>query len=241
MAESLKPLLELQEIDLSRDRLHERKEHLPEKEELTELEGRMKEVQAAIDRVEEEAGAVIKEMDRLEGEASQIANKIGAEERKLYSGEVVNPKELTALQDEIAMLRRRKAPLEEGALEQMQTRDELAEEKEGLRRELEDLSREADAVRERIARATAEIDRELEAEEEKRRGVLSPIPEDVLELYERLRGQKKGIGVGALENGICTACREALSAVEVDRIKREAREGEQLFRCEHCRRLLVVR
>jgi hypothetical protein len=40
---------------------------------------------------------------------------------------------------------------------------------------------------------------------------------------------------------MCTACRESLSAVEVDRIKGKARGGEWLFRCEHCRRLLVVR
>lgn len=240
MSVSLKPLLQLQEVDLVRDRLVDRKEHLPEKDELASLEGRMKEVEAVISRVGEEQDRVVREIERLEQEAGSIANKIEREESRMYSGEVVNPKELSAIQDEVAMFRRQKAPFEEEALELMMRRDELQEERERLRGELEDLGREADGVRERIEKATAEIDRELEAEDAKRSSLAEPIPPDVLELYEDLRGQKRGIGVGALEDGICTACREQLSAMQVDQMRRRRREGEHLFRCEHCRRLLVV-
>lgn len=240
MTVSLKPLLDLQQVDLTRDRLVERKEHLPERGELTELEGRMKEVEAVIDRVGEEQERVVREIDRLEQEAGIIAGKIEREENRMYSGEVVNPKELSAIQDEVAMFRRQKAPLEEEALDLMMRRDELQEERERLRREVADLEREADGVRERIEKAVAEIDRELEAEEAKRSSLVEPIPSDVLEIYEDLRGQKRGIGVGALEQGICSACREQLSAMEIDRVRRQSREGEHLFRCEHCRRLLVV-
>lgn len=240
MTVSLKPLLDLQQVDLTRDRLVERKEHLPERGELTELEGRMKEVEAVIDRVGEEQERVVREIDRLEQEAGIIASKIEREESRMYSGEVVNPKELSAIQDEVAMFRRQKAPLEEEALDLMMRRDELQEERERLRREVADLEREAEGVRERIEKAVAEIDRELEAEDAKRSSLVEPIPSDVLEIYEDLRGQKRGIGVGALEQGICSACREQLSAMEIDRVRRQSREGEHLFRCEHCRRLLVV-
>jgi uncharacterized protein len=100
--DSLKALLELQEVDTARDRLEERKAHLPEKAELAELEGRIAETRAAIDRVREEQDAIIREVDRLEGEMRIIEDKIAREEKRLYSGEVVNPKELGALQDEIA-------------------------------------------------------------------------------------------------------------------------------------------
>lgn len=240
MTVSLKPLLELQEVDLARDRLVDRKEHLPERDELADLEGRVKEVEAAIGRVEEEAERLVKEVDRLEQDAGTIAAKIEGEEKRMYSGEIVNPKELSAIQDEVAMFRRQKAPLEEQAFELMVRRDELAEEKARLRGEIEDLEKEADEVRRRIQAASAEIDRELEVEEAKRASLVEPIPSEVLEAYESLREQKRGIGVGALESGICTACREQLSAVEVDRMKRQRREGEHLFRCEHCGRLLVL-
>lgn len=238
---SLEPLLELQQVDLARDRLHERLEQLPERAELSDVEQRSKEVQAAIDRVEAEMQTVIKEMDRLEQEASVIANKIASEEKRMYSGEISNPKELSAMQDEVAMLRRRKEPPEEGALEQMMRRDELSDERDALRRELDDLAKEADEVRSRIQTASDEIGRALGVEDAKRDGLLPSIPAEIVDEYEELRGAKHGVGVGALEDGICSACRESLSAVEVDRIKREMREGERLFRCEHCRRLLVAR
>lgn len=233
-------LLDLQKIDLARDRLQDRLDHLPERAELADVEGRIAEQRAAIDRVTKEADGVEREERRVEEEVRLLEEKIAEEESKLYSGAIVNPKELSALQAEIEMLKRRKSPLEEQGLEQLETRDQLLEERSRLEAELADLEREASGVRERIGSATGEIDRELGAEDARRDEVLPRIPSDVLERYEDLRSSKRGVGVGALENGICTACREALSAVEVDKIKRQMREGEWLFRCEHCRRLLVV-
>ena len=58
---------------------------------------------------------------------------------------------------------------------------------------------------------------------------------DILELYEDLRKQKKGIGVAALVDGVCQGCHEQLSAMELDQIKRV----EGVRRCEYCRRILV--
>jgi predicted nucleic acid-binding Zn-ribbon protein len=139
------------------------------------------------------------------------------------------------------MLRRRKAPLEEKGLEELEARDVLLSQRRQLEEELGSLEAEAAEMRSKITAAEAAIDSELDTEEGKRADVLAKIPEDTVALYDSLRDSKRGIGVGALENGMCTACREALSAVEVDRIKRKARDGEWLFRCEHCRRLLVVR
>jgi hypothetical protein len=159
----------------------------------------------------------------------------------MYSGQVINPKELSALADEVDMLKRRKAPLEERGLEELEARDQLLTERGRLEEELRDLEQEASTIRTKIEEAEGEIDRELAIEDSKRGEVVPHIPSDTLELYEEIRTSKRGVGVGALENGSCTACREALSAVEVDKIKRRAREGEWLFRCEHCRRLLVVR
>ncbi|MDH4113305.1 MAG: C4-type zinc ribbon domain-containing protein, partial [Actinomycetota bacterium] len=69
-----------------------------------------------------------------------------------------------------------------------------------------------------------------------RAAIAAEIEPDVLELYEDLRRQKKGIGAAALVDGVCQACHEQLSAVELDRVKR----AEGVRRCEHCRRILVV-
>ncbi len=240
MKEAVDALLGLQEIDLARDRLHERKEHLPARVDLADAEARMTEVRAEMDRLQHEADALERQERSVEEEVRLIEEKIAQEEHKMYSGQVINPKELAALQDEVGMLNRRKAPLEEKGLEELEARDELLNQRRQLEEELASLQREASDVKGKIDAAVAEIDAELDGEEGKRADVLARIPAEALELYESLRETKRGIGVGALENGSCTACREALSAVEVDRIKRKARDGEWLFRCEHCRRILVL-
>jgi hypothetical protein len=240
MAESLKPLLDLQEVDLARDRLNERLAKLPEKLDLAERERRMDEIRAAIAAVDAEIEGVVKEMDRLDDEVRALDDKIGREESKLYGGSVSNPKELSALQSEIEMLKRRKAPLEEAEIETMVARDERYEERERLRAELADVEGEARVLRERIADATADIEKQLAEELGRREEYVGTLPEDIVELYESLRDSKRGVGVGALSGGVCTACRETLSAVEQDRIRQAAKAGETRFRCEHCRRILVV-
>jgi len=239
--DSVTALLDLQLIDRARDRLHEQREHLPLRAELADVEARMTEVTGAIARVQREADELEREEKRVEEEVRLIEEKIASEEDKMYSGKVINPKEVAAIQDEVAMLKRRKSPLEEKGLEELEARDQLLTERQRLSEELADLEREASDVRAKIAVAEGQIDNDLRTEEQKRAGVLPAIPSETVELYEEIRGSKRGVGVGALENGICTACSEALSAVEVDRIKAKARTGEWLFRCEHCRRLLVVR
>ena len=55
------------------------------------------------------------------------------------------------------------------------------------------------------------------------------------DLYEDLRGQKKGIGAAGLIDGVCQACHQKLSPMYVDRLKREP----GIRRCEYCRRIVV--
>ncbi len=239
--EAVAALLDLQEIDRTRDRLAEKKESLPLRAELADIEARMAEITAVIARVQRDADELMREERKVEEEVRLIEEKISTEEDKMYSGKVINPKEISALQDEIAMLRRRKSPLEERGLEELEARDALLEERQRLEEEIKSLDGEASGVRTKIDQAVGELDRELTVESSKRDEVVTKVPQDTLELYEEVREAKRGVGVGALENGMCSACREALSAVEIDKIKRRAREGEWLFRCEHCRRLLVMR
>jgi uncharacterized protein len=234
-------LLDLQQIDSARDRLGEQREHLPARAQLADVQARIVEVNGAIARVQKEADELERDEKRVEEEVRLIEEKIASEEDKMYSGKVINPKEVSAIQSEVEMLKRRKEPLEEKGLDELEQRDQLVSERGKLEEELADLEREAAAVRAQIAEAEGKIDAELALEDTKRGELLPVIPSDTLEDYETIRGSKRGVGVGALVDGMCTACREALSAVEIDKIKSKSRGGEWLFRCEHCRRLLVVR
>src|ERR1700756_2254149 len=111
--EAVAALLDLQEIDRTRDRLHERKEHLPLRADLADVEARIGELTGVIARVQRDADDLMREEKKVEEEVRLIEEKIKTEEDKMYSGKVINPKEVSAIQAEVEMLRNRKAPLEE--------------------------------------------------------------------------------------------------------------------------------
>ena len=81
-----------------------------------------------------------------------------------------------------------------------------------------------------------EIDAALAERTRERASLLPSFDEELLELYEDLRRQKKGVGAAALIDGVCQGCHQRLSALELDRLKR----GTGIRRCEYCRRILVV-
>ena len=88
-----------------------------------------------------------------------------------------------------------------------------------------------------IAEAEASIDEELADAVAKRAAAVDGISPALLREYEGLRGALGGIGVARLSGNRCEGCHLALSAVDVDRIRREP--DDALVHCTECGRLLV--
>jgi uncharacterized protein len=94
----------------------------------------------------------------------------------------------------------------------------------------------AEALKARDA-ATAEISgREQDARAE-RDQLAAEIPADLLALYERLRAQLGGVGVGALRQGRCGGCQLAVGSADLARMK--SASDDEVLRCEECNRILV--
>src|SRR5581483_821608 len=228
-------LLELQEIDSAIDRLEARKRLLEEGGDLAaaraameEAEGRLGELRLALD-------ALTREQQRLEHEIDSMSRKAEAEERRLYDGSIANAKELEALQHEIANLKERRSRSEDELLEQLVRRDELEAraadaqaEVDGARARVEEVG--GDAVRE-----LEQIERELAERRAARAALVPELDEELLALYEELRPLKHGVAAAAIVDGVCQACREKLSAMELDRL----RKTDGVKRCEYCRRIVV--
>ena len=228
-------LLELQELDSAIDRLEHRREQLEAGEELSVAREALEEAESQLGELRLAVDAVDADSRRLEHEVESINAKIAAEEKRMYDGSIVNTRELEALQHEIASLRERRARAEDQILEQMERREELDP------RALEadaSVSAARDKVEAVGGDAVAELERiaaELEARRAERTALVPALEEDLLELYEDLRGQKHGVGVAAIADGVCQACNEKLSAVELDKLK----HTEGVKRCEYCRRIVV--
>jgi len=237
MTDEMDRLLDLQERDSALDRLRSRSEEIRSGEEIRRLRGTVEDVERTLGELRLAHDAVTAEQRRLENEIDSVSRKSEAEQKRLYDGTIVNVKELDALQAEIKNLGERRGRLEDDVLERMERREELeariATAEADVTSARDTLEREStgSAVElEQISKDTGNL-------QEQRDGLAAGIDGELLELYEDLRAQKRGVGVAALVDGVCQGCHQKLSAMELDRLKKTS----GIKRCEYCRRILVVR
>jgi len=231
-------LLELQRHDSAVDRLMARRGSLPEDARLTELADAL----TAVDQLTAERRGSLatlqREQARLEDEIEMVTSKARREEDRAASGKVTSPKELTAIQEEVAALKRRRATLEDDLLERMEQRETLEGELAELdgRRGL--ITAEQDEVTRARDAALVEINRELEAEQAARAAVASRVGGELQTLYDQIRRRLGGVAAAALVGDTCQGCRVSISPVELAAVRKLA--PETIKRCENCRRILVV-
>jgi predicted nucleic acid-binding Zn-ribbon protein len=233
----LAALLELQEEDTAIRLLDHRRDALPEGRRLRETNERLAELSADVAIAERQRTEMTREQSRLEGEVEILDGKIEREDKRLFSGSVANPKELSSLQAEVQMLKARRSGLEDELLEVMVRRDQAEETLAKLRAEHASTSEESAALAAQVGALVADIEAERATHGARRSQLAAEIPENLLSLYEGLRAQKGGVGAAALVDGTCQGCHTRLPAREVERLSAEG----GLQRCESCRRILVVR
>jgi hypothetical protein len=229
-------LLDLQALDLTIDRLGVRRRALEAGDEVAAARAAADETE----RVLGELGLSIDELDRdatkLEHEVDSLTRKAAAERARMSDGSVANARELEAIGREIANLDQRRSDREDELLVIMERRETVERDAAVARTRTEELrAAAAEAAGAAGAELTAVV-AELETRATERASLAAGIDPELLELYEDLRGSKRGVGAAALVDGVCQGCHETLSSVELDRIKR----ADGIRRCEHCRRILVL-
>jgi predicted nucleic acid-binding Zn-ribbon protein len=231
-------LLQLQAHDSAIDRLEHRRGSLPEDARLAELADALSAVEQLTAERDGNLATVQRDQSRLEHEIDMVTTKARNEEARAASGRVTSPKELTAIQEEVASLKRRQGTLEDELLELMEQREtlegelaELASRREGFTAEQAEVTKARDAAR-------AEIDRELDVERTARDRVTPSVGDQLRALYDQVRARQGGIGAAALVGNTCQGCRVSISPVELAAIRKLP--PEEIKRCENCRRILVV-
>ena len=232
----LERILRLQELDSNIDRTIARIEELEAGEDVRLAAAKVQELEDRVGELRLGLDSQRREQERLETEVASLEAKIGAEERRLFDGSVANPKELGSIQAEVASLRNRKTRIEDEVLEQMERREEMEERLPPLESDLTEARRHLAALDAGAAREREQAEKALAQLRSEREALLPEFDEELLELYEDLRAQKRGVGAAALEDGVCSGCHQKLSPLELERIKR----AEGIRRCEYCRRILVL-
>ncbi len=193
-------------------------------QELTDLRGRLAAWQARL-RV-------------LDLELRSVEAKRAKFQADLYSGRTGNPKELAAMQEEIDILGRVKAGIEDETLsvmEQIERTEPQAHQAEAALEAAQAALAQQEAA---FTAATAAADGEIADLTARRSALAAQIDEILLKRYERLREAKGGLAVVAVTGGICEGCHVAIPEGRLHLI---AGDPDALAACDGCGRLLVVR
>jgi uncharacterized protein len=234
----LEQLLVVQEHDIAIDRLRHRRDTLPERARLGDVEDKLVDLQMRMTEVEERLGVVVRRQTQLEDEIASLDAKITDLDKKLYSGTASSPRELQAMQADIDSLKRHRSELEDKVLETMEEREPLDAEVARLLADRAGLDEQAMVLRAEIAEAESDIVAELETVEDLRAEAAAKIPPQLSALYEQLRAKLGGVGAARLEpGGRCGGCHLTLPATEVARIKRGP--ADAVVQCDQCGRILV--
>ena len=230
-------LLAVQEHDTSIDQLTHRRRTMPARAELEAAMAELVKLEQRAGEVEANRHELGRAQQRLEDEIGTISAKATQHDKTLYSGTISNPRELQAMQDEIASLKRRISQLEDQELELMEQIEPLDADLARFADERTALDATATALRAQIAEDEVAIDGQLADVRAEREGLVAGVEPELMAEYDQLRPHAGGIAIARLVGGSCGGCHLALSAVEVDRIKKLPAEAP--VHCEECGRLLA--
>ncbi len=237
-AADLDGLLALQDLDTHIDQELHKKAHLPEREELAQLELVLAQTHAARSAVASQLGDVTSRQDAAERELKATEDRVAQVNTRLYGGTVTASRELQAMAADVESLRKRASELEDRALGLMEEREPFDAELAQLDSRVADLGLRQRELETSLASTEAEVDTDIATLSAQRAKAAGAVPEPLLATYERLRKRLGGVAVARLTGGRCDGCHLTLPAMELDRIRHES--AGTLEYCEQCGRILVI-
>jgi predicted nucleic acid-binding Zn-ribbon protein len=194
-------------------------------------------VSARLGKAETEVSDLEREQRKADADVEQVKTRRERNQQRIDGGTVGDPKQLQAMQHEIVALDKRITDLED---EELMVMERL----EAAQRDLGELTTELAEINQTgseqlVARdaAAAELTAQQQQSRAERDKLAADIPAELLALYERLRAQLGGVGVGALHQKRCGGCQLNVGASELARFA--TAPTDEVLRCEECNRILV--
>lgn len=232
----LDALLALQEHDTTLDQLGNRRDTLPERAQIHELNVRRRSAEQATNELTARGEEIAAREIRIEEELASVEKRAEALDATLRAPGGAT-RDAQAIINEIDHLRERAGVLEEQGLQLLQQRDDIDAEQSALATALDAVASEAAAAFAALAHAESELDAEAAATATARDAMRARVPADLLGNYEKLRLRLGGVGAARVVGGSCSGCHLSLSSVDVDRLHKLG-SGE-FTTCEQCGRILV--
>lgn len=229
-------LLELQKIDTHILQAEHRRKTLPELSEITRLANELSELTVQRDQVSVDQSDIKRELAKAEDDVEQVRTRKKKDEARLASG-TGSAKDLENLQHEVATLERRISELEEVELEVMVRFEDANQTITALAEKISKIENEKSAIEFSANEKLDLIKNEIDKLHGDRRDLSASIEVELLKLYEKIRGDRDGVGAAEIVRRRCTGCQLDLTAADVARFAAIA--ADEVIRCEECRRILV--
>ena len=163
-----------------------------------------------------------------------INRRLAMQEQRLYSGTVTNPKELSALQQEVQRLRAQQNRQEEITLEMMESTESLQEMAQRKAKLLQQAEEDWSKGNTALVTRRDQLETRRQELQTKRTQFTVSIDAELLKRYDAMRRSKQGRAVSKVEQNSCQWCRVILTASELQRV----RISTELQMCSNCGRIL---
>ena len=196
-----------------------------------EVERLQLELAACKERMQE-ASLRLRDMDRLvEGHRERARSR----EAELMSGKIRNPTELMQMSQEVEHAKATVRDEEDRELELMSEAEEAEKALAAALAAVDQAERSWQGAQPDLERRLESARGELAAAEAERDRIWGEMPAPYRAAYERLSTRVSN-PVAEVAGGQCGACRVALTASELQQVRR----SEQLLNCQNCGRILVA-
>jgi len=230
---NVQQLYQLQQLDSQVNACRRRLTDIAANLRETEILKSARSVQQAAETACNQARALVTNLDL---EVKGLQQKISQNEKRLYSGKLVNPKEAASLQDEIASTKRWLSKREEDLLDAMIELEDAEATLQERQRVFADIQAQWKAEQVELRQEQAKLQTDVQAATDARAKLARLIEQKDLVLYEKLRKQKGGVAVTGVENGNCLMCGVMLSS----RLLQQASDDSQLYYCGNCGRIIYL-
>jgi len=191
-------------------------------------------IEARLENLRSQERQVSAEQRTLESDLADLESKIKRDQTRLYSGQIVDSRELASLEKELDHYRSQRDTLEERVLLAMEQLEGLQEAVATTSRQTSEMRRHAEEDRPQLIRQAEQLAEALAAMRDERDALAGSIDAPLLSLYQRLRSSS-GHAVSAVSNGVCQWCRVVIPPKDVQHAR-----SDTLVTCTNCARILYI-
>jgi hypothetical protein len=230
MLSDLQSLIELQDLDLTAERLRRRIADFPASQ--AAIESRLHDLTAAVAGVKERMGASQTARREIEKDLAAVQGRLSKYKDQLM--EVKTNKEYHAMQTEIGTAEQLVRQQEDRLLDRMEEAETQAAELKAAEAALKAGQGQAARERQDLETERSAADNELAKTAAQRASVTARLSPQALALFEHVSKHRRGLAISEARDGHCMQCHVRLRP----QVYNDVRRNESLIQCESCSRIL---